>query len=194
MSKRTLILVSLLAVMWLPMACVIVVDGDGDMDAGWASTWSEEHDDQVDANKSLAREVSRRLASDPLLDDIDIEVAAKQGLIFVDTKYEIGRLNGELVVSDEVNTPDSSRYWYRDRYQRALSEGRTPEALDKEYVRRWLAEENDYLGDGDPPALTGEVCCETARRYIEAYERITGTDFVPNLEPAEARIRRNLGL
>jgi phosphoribosylaminoimidazole-succinocarboxamide synthase len=66
--------------------------------------------------------------------------------------------------------------------------------LDKEYVRRWLAEENDYLGDGDPPALTDEVRCEAARRYIEAYERITGSDFVPDLEPAEARIRRNLGL
>jgi len=101
--------------------------------------------------------------------------------------------DGEVVVADEIHTPDSSRYWYRDTYEQAMSQERDPQALDKEYVRRWLADQ-DYLGDGDPPALTDEIRCEAARRYIEAYERITGTDFVPDLEPAEARIRRNLGL
>lgn len=81
MSKRTLILASLLAVMWLPMGCVIVVDGNGDMDAGWASSWEAERDVQVEANKELARDVSRRLANDPLLESIDIEVAAKSGAV-----------------------------------------------------------------------------------------------------------------
>jgi phosphoribosylaminoimidazole-succinocarboxamide synthase len=120
--------------------------------------------------------------------------AESRGLILVDTKYEMGiSADGEVVVADEIHTPDSSRYWYRDTYEQAMSQGRDPQALDKEYVRRWLADQ-DYLGDGEPPALTDEVRCEAARRYIEAYERITGTDFVPDLEPAEARIRRNLGL
>lgn len=120
--------------------------------------------------------------------------AESRGLILVDTKYEMGITpDGEVLVADEIHTPDSSRYWYRDTYEQAMSQGRDPQALDKEYVRRWLAEEQNYLGDGDPPALTDEVRCEAARRYIEAYERITGTDFVPDLEAPETRIRRNLG-
>ena len=120
--------------------------------------------------------------------------AERQGLILVDTKYEMGVTpDGEVIVADEIHTPDSSRYWYLDTYEQAMSQERDPQALDKEYVRRWLADQ-DYLGDGEPPALTDEVRCEAARRYIEAYERITGSDFVPDLEPAEARIRRNLGL
>jgi phosphoribosylaminoimidazole-succinocarboxamide synthase len=119
--------------------------------------------------------------------------AESRGLILVDTKYEIGvASDGGLMIADEIHTPDSSRYWYRDTYEQAMSQGRDPQALDKEYVRRWLADQG-YLGDGDPPTLTDEVRCEAARRYIEAYERITGTDFVPDLEDPEVRIRRNLG-
>jgi phosphoribosylaminoimidazole-succinocarboxamide synthase len=123
------------------------------------------------------------------------EWAESRGLILVDTKYEMGvDSEGRVVVCDEIHTPDSSRYWYRDTYEQAMSQERDPQALDKEYVRRWLAQEKNYLGDGAPPALTDEVRCEAARRYIEAYERITGTDFAPDLQPAEERIRRNLGL
>ncbi|MBW2269598.1 MAG: phosphoribosylaminoimidazolesuccinocarboxamide synthase [Deltaproteobacteria bacterium] len=120
--------------------------------------------------------------------------AAQRGLILVDTKYELGvDLDGNIVVIDEIHTPDSSRYWYRDRYERALAEGHNPEALDKEYVRRWLIERG-WSGKGTQPELTLEVRCEAARRYIEAYEQITGTDFKPDTEPSEARIRRNLGV
>jgi phosphoribosylaminoimidazole-succinocarboxamide synthase len=120
--------------------------------------------------------------------------AESRGLILVDTKYEIGvDDDGTLVVGDEIHTPDSSRYWYRDTYEQALSQGRDPQALDKEYVRRWLAERG-YRGDGPPPALPDDVRCEAARRYIEAYERIAGSEFVPDVDPPEARIRANLGL
>ena len=120
--------------------------------------------------------------------------AASRGLILVDTKYELGvDEHGKIIVIDEIHTPDSSRYWYRDRYERALAEGKTPEALDKEYVRRWLIEQG-FRGEGPPPELPLEVRCEAARRYIEAFEQITGTDFEPNTEPPEARVRRNLGL
>ncbi len=98
-----------------------------------------------------------------------------------------------MIVIDEIHTPDSSRYWYRDGYERALSQGRDPEALDKEYVRRWLREQG-YGVKGTAPELPADVRCEAARRYIEAYERITGRDFVPDVEPPEPRIRRNLGI
>ncbi len=120
--------------------------------------------------------------------------AETRGLILVDTKYEIGvDESGELVVIDEIHTPDSSRYWYRDAYDRAMREGRNPEALDKEYVRHWLGDQG-YKGDGEPPALPDEVRCEAARRYIEAYEQVTGLAFEPDTEEPLGRIRRNLEL
>jgi phosphoribosylaminoimidazole-succinocarboxamide synthase len=120
--------------------------------------------------------------------------AEKQGLILVDTKYELGLdPEGRLTVIDEIHTPDSSRYWYLDSYERAMAEGRDPKAMDKEFVRRWLAERG-YTGEGVPPPLPDEVRCEAARRYVETFERITGRAFVPDVEPPLARIRRNLSL
>jgi len=120
--------------------------------------------------------------------------AESRGLILVDTKYELGLdADDQLVVIDEIHTPDSSRYWYRDAYERAMSEGKDPQALDKEYVRRWLGE-HGYRGEGPIPEIPIEVRCEAARRYIEAYEQITGREFEPNTEAPEPRIRRNLGL
>jgi phosphoribosylaminoimidazole-succinocarboxamide synthase len=119
--------------------------------------------------------------------------AARQGLILVDTKYEIGRAaDGALIVADEIHTPDSSRYWYADGYERALAAGEDPRALDKEYVRRWLARRG-YRGQGAPPPLPTEVRVEAATRYVEAYERVTGTAFVPDLAAPEPRIRAALG-
>jgi len=120
--------------------------------------------------------------------------ALERGLILVDTKYEIGRANdGRLVLIDEIHTPDSSRYWYADTYESSMREGKDPKALDKEYVRRWLVERG-FRGDGVPPSLPGEVRVEAARRYVESYERVTGRDFVPNLEAPISRLARNLGI
>jgi len=120
--------------------------------------------------------------------------AESRGLILVDTKYELGLdADGRVVVIDEIHTPDSSRYWYPDAYERAMSEGSDPKALDKEYVRRWLGEQG-YHGDGPIPEIPVEVRCEAAQRYIEAYEQITAHSFEPNLEPPQPRIRKNLGL
>ncbi|MEN8160047.1 MAG: phosphoribosylaminoimidazolesuccinocarboxamide synthase [Myxococcota bacterium] len=120
--------------------------------------------------------------------------AESRGLILADTKYELGvDESGTLVVVDEIHTPDSSRYWYADAYERVMREGGDPKALDKEYVRRWLVERG-YRGEGPSPVLPDEVRCEAARRYIEAYERVTGLDFEPDAEAPEPRIRRNLGL
>ncbi len=120
--------------------------------------------------------------------------AASRGLILVDTKYELGLDEaGDVVVIDEIHTPDSSRYWYREAHVRALQAGRDPEALDKEYVRRWLAE-NGYRGEGTPPEIPVDVRCEAARRYIEAFEQVTGRAFEPSSEPPLPRIRRRLGI
>jgi phosphoribosylaminoimidazole-succinocarboxamide synthase len=120
--------------------------------------------------------------------------AAERGLILVDTKYEIGRRpDGTLCFIDEVHTPDSSRYWYADDYQARLARGDEPHGLDKEYVRRTLADRG-YRGEGPPPALDDEVRCEAARRYIALCELITGRPFVPEAGNPEVRIRRNLGL
>jgi phosphoribosylaminoimidazole-succinocarboxamide synthase len=118
--------------------------------------------------------------------------AARRGLILVDTKYEIGRrADGELCFIDEIHTPDSSRYWYADDYQTRFDGGEEPRGLDKEYVRRTLAEQG-YRGDGPPPVLADEVRCEAARRYIQVCELITGRPFVPDTQEPIARIRGNL--
>lgn len=104
--------------------------------------------------------------------------AAKRGLILVDTKYELGMLNGKLVVSDEIHTPDSSRYWYADTYEELFAKGEPQRKLDKEYVREWLAARG-FRGEGEPPALPDEVRIEAAKRYITAYELVTGREFQP---------------
>jgi phosphoribosylaminoimidazole-succinocarboxamide synthase len=120
--------------------------------------------------------------------------AEKQGLILVDTKYEMGLDDqDEIIVIDEIHTPDSSRYWRADSYHQALFDGASPAAIDKEYVRLWLGEQG-YKGEGPPPELTIEVRVEAATRYISAFEQISGTAFKPDLEEPTARIRRNLGL
>ena len=117
-----------------------------------------------------------------------------QGLILVDTKYEFGRApDGRIVLMDEIHTPDSSRYWYAEAYDEAFFRGQDPRALDKEYVRRWLADRG-FCGDGPPPELPDEIRLEAARRYVEAFERVTGRTFAPDPSDPIPRIRRNLGL
>lgn len=119
--------------------------------------------------------------------------AAERGLILVDTKYELGRTpDGRIVLIDEIHTPDSSRYWYADSYETALRDGADPRSLDKEFVRRWLVSQG-FDGDGTPPALTDEVRMEAARRYVEIYEVVTGTPFVPDTRPPTERLRTHLG-
>jgi phosphoribosylaminoimidazole-succinocarboxamide synthase len=121
-------------------------------------------------------------------------LAAQRGLILVDTKYEIGRrVDGSLCFIDEVHTPDSSRYWYADDYQARFERSDEPRGLDKEYLRRVLADQG-YRGDGPPPSLSDEVRCEAARRYIALYELVTGRGFVPDFEEPAGRIRRNLAI
>ncbi len=119
-------------------------------------------------------------------------ICAERGLILVDTKYEFGRTpDGRLVVIDEVHTPDSSRFWRASSYEERFRNGQDPEPLDKDFVRRWYIQQG-YKGDGVAPAMPDEVRVGAAERYIDAYEQITGEGFVPDVEPPQTRMQRNL--
>jgi phosphoribosylaminoimidazole-succinocarboxamide synthase len=119
-------------------------------------------------------------------------IAAAAGLILADTKYEFGvGAGGELLLIDEVHTPDSSRFWVADSYEVRLAAGEEPESLDKEVMRRALAA-SGYRGDGDPPPLGDDVVTATSERYISAYERLTGEAFEPGQYPVAERITAHL--
>jgi len=121
-------------------------------------------------------------------------ICAERGLILVDTKYEFGRTKGgELVVIDEIHTPDSSRFWQAATYEERFRAGQDPDPLDKDYVRRWFISQG-YKGDGTPPPMTDDVRVGAAERYIAAFEQITGRTFVPDGEPPLPRMAKNLGL
>ncbi len=123
--------------------------------------------------------------------DFGSKLVAKNNLILVDTKYEFGELDGELVLIDEVHTPDSSRFWIRDTYTELFNKGQEPQKLDKEYVRQWLSNKG-FLGDGPIPLIPDEVKIEAAKRYITAYEMITGNEFTAKNEDVLKRIEENL--
>ncbi len=119
------------------------------------------------------------------------EVAAKQGLVLVDTKYEFGQdENGNLVLIDEIHTPDSSRYWYAESLEN-IDEGKDPVELNKEYLRQWLLERG-FSGDGEAPVLTPEVKITAALRYAETFEKLTGKKVMVTGEDILKRIEANL--
>ena len=108
------------------------------------------------------------------------EMAARQGLILVDTKYEFGLLDGKVILIDEIHTPDSSRYFYAEGYEERLAKGEPQKQLSKEFVRQWLIE-NGFMGKPGQkvPEMTDEYCQSVSKRYIELYEKITGRKFEP---------------
>ena len=121
-------------------------------------------------------------------------IAEKRGLILVDTKYEFGvDAMGRIILADEIHTPDSSRYWICDSYERRFAAGDPPETLDKDFLRRWVSARcNPY---SDPlPEIPDDIVLETARIYIDAYETITGRELIlPRSDvPILERIRANL--
>lgn len=117
-------------------------------------------------------------------------VARDAGLILVDTKYEFGLIDGQLTLIDELHTPDSSRYWVLESYERDSS---NPESFDKEFLRLWFAARG-YKGDGAPPIMPPDFVAQVAGRYIAAYERLTGREFHAGKTPAAARILERLRL
>lgn len=121
------------------------------------------------------------------------EVAAKNGLILVDTKYEFGLdENNNLVLIDEIHTPDSSRFWQLGSYERRIEAGQEPEYFDKEFLRLWFKEHSDPYKDATLPEAPPELVEELSRRYIRMYEQITGETFEPGETPIIPRIKRNL--
>lgn len=120
------------------------------------------------------------------------EIAARGGLILVDTKYEFGLMpDGSVALIDEIHTPDSSRFWVAGTYAERRTAGLEPENFDKEFVRLYYAA-NGYQGDGAPFPLPAELAVQAAERYILAYERITGLPFLPAAMPAGPRIASTL--
>lgn len=122
------------------------------------------------------------------------EVARARGLILADTKYEFGfDPAGQIVLADEIHTPDSSRYWIADSYRRHFAAGEPPESLDKDFVRRWVAARCDPYREPVPP-IPRDIIVEAARIYIGVFETITGDSFAlpPSGMSPLARIRANL--
>jgi phosphoribosylaminoimidazole-succinocarboxamide synthase len=156
------------------------------------------HDESVSREQLLERGLLDAATFDQLADlcarmfAFGQKRALERGLILVDTKYELGRApDGRIVFIDEIHTPDSSRYWHADDYDARITKGEEPRSLDKEYVRRHFAGIG-YTGDGTPPPIPDDVRVEAAKRYIAAYEQITGRTFVPDIQPPIERIGKNL--
>ena len=123
------------------------------------------------------------------------EIAAKQGLILVDTKYEFGKRDGKVYLIDEIHTPDSSRYFYAEGYEEKLAKGEQQRQLSKEFVRQWLIEHNFMNEPGQVmPEITDEYAESVSERYIELYEHITGEKFDKAAESADIakRIDENI--
>lgn len=123
------------------------------------------------------------------------EIAAKQGLILVDTKYEFGKKDGKIYLIDEIHTPDSSRYFYADGYEEKLAKGEPQKQLSKEFVRQWLIEHNFMNEPGQTvPEITDEYAESVSERYIELYEHITGEKFkkAADHDDLAARIEKNV--
>jgi phosphoribosylaminoimidazole-succinocarboxamide synthase len=117
---------------------------------------------------------------------------AQQGLLLVDTKYEFGLIGSELVVIDEMHTPDSSRFWIAQGSEERFARGEAQQMLDKENLRQWLIAERGFSGHGAPPPIPDEVRVMLADKYLTAFERITGRPFAFTVGDVSARLAANL--
>jgi phosphoribosylaminoimidazole-succinocarboxamide synthase len=163
------------------------------------TTKDEVHDELISRDEILAQDL---VAKDTweIIEDIAFklfargeELAAKQGLILVDTKYEMGLdPDGNVTLADEVHTPDSSRFWVLDSYADRHANGEEPVSLDKEFLRLWLRDKG--ISDTHIPELDDDIRIQAAERYIDLFQRVTGTEFeaeisdLPILERIEERI------
>ena len=122
------------------------------------------------------------------------EMAAEKGFILVDTKYEFGEDEmGNIVLADEVNTPDSSRYWVTDTYEAKFAAGEEPDSFDKEFLRLWFVDHCDPYNDPELPDAPDDLVEELSYRYIDIYEKLTGKEFMYNADkPIHERIQENL--
>ncbi|MFX0095180.1 MAG: phosphoribosylaminoimidazolesuccinocarboxamide synthase [Candidatus Hodarchaeota archaeon] len=154
-----------------------------------------------DRNIAPKEAIKEGLVTQELMDDLSrialalfdrgTHIAAKQGTILVDTKYEFGFLNDEIVLIDEIHTPDSSRFWFIETYQERFEKGEEQQKIDKEFLRQWLVNQG-FRGEGRIPHIPDEIRIEAAQKYIQAYEIITGNKFHANAGEVKSRIEMNL--
>lgn len=151
------------------------------------STKAEEgHDEDISDREIIAKNLATEKEWNSLCDYAlklfarGKEIAAKQGLILVDTKYEFGKIDDEIILMDEIHTPDSSRYFYAGGFEERQQKGERQKQLSKEFVREWLIE-NDFMGkEGQTVPEMSDAWVDTiSKRYIELYEKIIGQKFVP---------------
>ncbi len=145
---------------------------------------AEGHDEDISKEEIIARGIVSREDYEQLeaytraIFQRGTEIAAKMGLILVDTKYEFGKRDGKIILMDEIHTPDSSRYFYADGYAERLAAGEHQKQLSKEFVREWLMANGFQGQEGQQvPEMTPEVVAGITDRYIELYENITGEKF-----------------
>ena len=161
-----------------------------------------EHDQDISKEEILARGLVSKEDYEILekytmaLFERGSEIAAKCGLILVDTKYEFGKKDGKIYLIDEIHTPDSSRYFYADGYEERFKKGEAQKQLSKEFVREWLMANGFQGKEGQQvPEMTPQIVTSISDRYIELFEHITGDNFVKNRgtqgDIAE-RIRKNV--
>ncbi len=162
------------------------------------STKAEEgHDEDISREEIIAQGLATEAQWEQLsayalrLFERGKDIAATRGLILVDTKYEFGLLDGVICLMDEIHTPDSSRYFYADGFEDRQAKGEKQKQLSKEFVREWLIE-NGFMGkEGQSiPEMTDEWVNTISRRYIELYEQVTGTTFIPSDMPEEEMVQR----
>ncbi len=147
---------------------------------------SEGHDEDIAAEEIISKNLATQTEWDTLCNyalqvfERGKQIAAKQGLILVDTKYEFGKIGDEIVLMDEIHTPDSSRYFYADGFENRQAKGERQKQLSKEFVREWLIENNFMGKEGQTvPAMSDAWIQIISNRYIELYEKIIGEKFVP---------------
>jgi len=143
------------------------------------------HDEEISKEEILARGIVSKEDYEKLesfthqVFQRGTEIAAKRGLILVDTKYEFGKIGDEIYLIDEIHTPDSSRYFYADGYEERLKNNESQKQLSKEFVREWLIANNFMGKEGQAvPAMTDEIVTSISERYIELYELILGERFI----------------
>jgi phosphoribosylaminoimidazole-succinocarboxamide synthase len=165
-----------------------------------ATKAEEGHDEDISKEEIIAQGLASKEDYEKLEDftrrifQRGTEIAAKQGLILVDTKYEFGKIGDQIYLMDEIHTPDSSRYFYADTYAELLAADQPQRQLSKEFVREWLMEGGFQGKDGQTiPEMTEEFVQSVTDRYIELYEVVTGEGFVKaDLSDPEARIKQNV--
>ena len=164
------------------------------------TTKSDLHDEPISAKEILDRNIMDKTTWEKCeeiafkLFNRGVKIAAEHGLILVDTKYELGiDKAGCITLIDEIHTPDSSRYWLKESYERRLSNGQEPENIDKEFLRLWFRDHCDPYNDKVLPQAPKELIVELSSRYIKLYEMITGKQFaIDGSMPIKDRLVQNL--